>query len=178
MAQYLRMNPSQVVSLSRLARTGKIVGVKTGDAPHRIDVVLDASSRVAQGFIKKYPDCFTLSGNQVIIHWSLKELNFNDLLLLKVTFPNLIKIGKTKRATKRVGENPWLFALDGGAFIQCANDQEYLVAKACDAIMHADNLDELEDLIQRLDEMRIHEAVLSAVLAYHLAMKDAREVCS
>lgn len=178
MAQYLRINPSQVVSLSRLARTGKIVGVKTGDAPHRIDVVLDASSRVAQGFIKKYPDCFTLSGNQVIIHWSLKELNFNDLLILKVTFPKLLKIGKTKRPKEVVGDNPWLYILDGEAFVQCATDQEYLLAKACDELMHADNLDELEELIQRLDELRIHEAVLSAVLHYHLAMKDAREICS
>lgn len=178
MAQYLRMNASQAVSLSRLARIGKIVGVKTGDAPHRLDVILDALHPAAQEYIQKYPDCYTAGGNTITIHWSLKQLNFNDLLLLKVTFPNLIKIGKTKRATERVGENPWLFVLDGQPFIQCANDQEYLLAKACDGMMHAKNLDELEDLIQRLDELRIHEAALSAVLHYHLAMKDAREICS
>lgn len=178
MAQYLRMNASQVVSLSRLARIGKIVGVKTGDAPHRLDVIMEALHPAALGYIQKYPDCYTAGGSTITIHWSLKELNFNDLLLLKVTFPNMIKIGKTKRATERVGENPWLFVLDGQPFIQCGNDQQYLLAKACDDIMHAKNLDELEDLIQRLDELRIHEAVLSAVLAYHLAMKDAREVCS
>ena len=178
MAQYLRMNSSQVESLSRLSRLGKIVAVKAGDLPHRIDVVMDAVHPAAQGYIEKYPDCYTAGGNTITIHWSLKELNFNDLLLLKVTFPNLIKIGKTKRATERVGENPWLFVLDGQPFIQCGNDQQYLLAKACDNIMHADNLDELEDLIQRLDEMRINETALSAVLAYHLAMKGAREVCS
>lgn len=178
MAQYLRMDPSQVVSLSRLSRLGKIVAVKAGDLPHRIDVIMDVLHPAAQRYIQKYPDCYTMDGNTIIIHWSLKELNFNDLLLLKVTFPNLIKIGKTKRATKRVGENPWLFVLDEQPFIQCGNDQQYLLAKACDDIMHADNLDELEDLIQRLDEMWIHEAVLSAVLAYHFAMKGAREICS
>ena len=178
MAQYLRMNPSQVVSLSRLARTGKIVGVKTGDAPHRIDVIMDALHPAAQRYIQQYPDCYTAGGGTITIHWSLKELNFNDLLLLKVTFPNLIEIGKTKRPKESVGENPWLFILDGQPFIQCGNDQQYLLAKACDDIMHADNLDELEDLIQLLDEMWIHEAVLSAVLHYHFAMKDAREVCS
>ena len=178
MAQYLRMNPSQVVSLSRLARTGKIVAVKAGDLPHRIDIVMDAVHPAAQGYIEKYPDCYTVGGSTITIHWSLKELNFNDLLLLKVTFPNMIKIGKTKRATEQVGENPWLFILDGQPFIQCGSDQQYLLAKACDDIMHADNLDELEELIQALDKLRIHEAVLSAVLAYHLVMKDAREVCS
>lgn len=178
MAQYLRMNASQVVSLSRLSRLGKIVAVKAGDLPHRIDVTIDLLHPAAQGYIEKYPDCYTMNDNSIIIHWSLKELNFNDLLLLKVTFPKLITIGKTKRPKEQVGDNSWLFILDGQPFIQCANDQEYLLAKACDDIMHAKNLDELEDLIQRLDEMRIHEAVLSAVLAYHLVMKDAREVCS
>lgn len=178
MAQYLRMDQKHALALARLVREGEIVEACIGDMPHRINVTFNVNNKAIQGFMMKFPNCFLLNGSHVTILWSLKELNFSCLLLMKFCFPDLIKAGKIKDTSKlsHIGDNPWLCSYNNGIpLIQCRNAAEKELLDAAVITIYGDNIyDNIENLTVRLDELKVHESVLSMIMFRHLSAREEK----